>query len=202
VSLRLGDTIGHDWIEKSESESFRLAKLKAESEARHFEKAARNGLLAVTSVVNLPFRESAGIYLTKFFAAIRDEGEIIANKCPACKRIVLPPRIVCGFCKIKIEDEPENWLTLNDTGTVLSCAVNVEREVDYATYRLIGQAFPIAFIRMDGGDQYSILVHFLKETDPGKLRAGMRVKAVWKPREQRRGRMSDILYFETIGGDR
>ncbi len=197
----LEETVGHDWVEKSESESFKLAKLKAESETKHFEKAAEKGLLAVKSVINLPFRESAGIYLTKFFAAIRDEGEILANKCPACKRVVLPPRIVCGFCKIEIEDEPENWMTLNDTGTVLSYTINVEREVDYATDRLIGQPYPIAFIRLDGGDQYSILVHFLKETEPGKLAAGMRVRAVWKPREQRRGRMSDILYFETIGGD-
>lgn len=201
MGLNLESVVTPDWVEKSESESFRIAKLRAESEAKHVEKAAKQGLLVVKSVINLPFRESAGVYLSKFFAAIRDEGRFIANKCPVCTRVVVPPRIVCGFCKVKIEDTPENWVTLDDTGMVSSYTINVEREVDYATNKLVGQAYPIAFIRLDGGDQYSIIAHFLKETQPAKLGLGMRVKAAWKPREQRVGRMSDILYFETVGGD-
>jgi uncharacterized OB-fold protein len=202
MGVHLEGIVSPNWVEESESESFRLARLKSESEGKYLAQAAEKGLLVVETVVNLPFRESAGIYLTKFFTAIRDEGKIIANRCPACKRVVLPPRIVCGFCKIKIEDEPGNWITLKDTGMVMSYTINVEREVDYATNKLVGQAYPIAFIRLDGGDQYSILVHFLKEIQPSKISVGMKVKAVWKPYELRRGRMSDILYFETIGGDK
>ena len=202
MSLNLESIISPNWVEESVSESFRLARLKTESEAKLVREAEKKGLLVVGTMVHLPFRESAGIRLSKFFTTMRDEGIIIANKCPKCKRVVVPPRIVCGFCKIKIEDKPENWITLKDTGTVVSYAINVEREVDYATNKLVGEAYPIAFIRLDGGDQYSIIVHFLKETNPSKLAFGMRVKAVWKPREQRRARMSDILYFETIGGER
>lgn len=154
--------------------------------------------LSVDSIVRLPFTESAGRHLSKFFTKIRNEGKLTANKCPRCQRIVFPPRIVCAFCKTRIEDRPENWVELSDKGTVMDIQTIEEREIDAITGETIGAPNPNAFIRLDGGDQWTILGHLLEEMDQEKLRVGMRVQAVWKPKEQRLGKMSDILYFGTI----
>ena len=47
-------------------------------------------------------------------------------------------------------------------------------------------------MRLDGAD--TTLNHLLAETDPGRLRIGLRVRAVW--REELRGALDDILHFE------
>ena len=159
---------------------------------------AEQEYLSVDSIVRLPFTESAGRYLSKFFTKIRDEGKLMANKCPSCQRVVLPPRIVCAFCKTRIEDRPENWVELDDKGTVVDIQTIEDREVDAITGETIGAPNSNAFIRLDGGDRWTILGHLLEEMDPEKLRLGMRVQAIWKPKEQRLGKMSDILHFKTI----
>jgi uncharacterized OB-fold protein len=157
-------------------------------------------LLRIDMIVRLPFKDSAGIYTSKFLATMRDEGRIVVNRCPKCGRFFLPPNIVCGWCKIEIEDNPGNWLEISDKGTVLTYFVVKEREVDRVTGKFIGVPNPNAQIRLDGGDENTCINHILEELDETKLRVGMRVQAVWKSKEERRGRISDILYFRTIEG--
>lgn len=154
--------------------------------------------LYVEQIVKLPFTESAGRYMSKFLTSIRDEGRIIANKCPKCHRIVLPPRIVCGFCKVEIEDRPENWVQLADMGTVTDCMTIDERETDAVTGEFVGTPNPHLFIRLDGGDEWTILGHIAEEMDANKYQPGARVQAVWKPKKERTGKLSDIKFFRLI----
>jgi len=93
----------------------------------------------------------------------------------------------------------DDWLELPDTGTITSIVLPTEREVDRATGRIVGEPNPCAFIRLDGGDEWTMVVHYLEMIDIEKLHRGMRVKAVWKAKEERKGRMSDISYFQIIG---
>lgn len=187
-----------DWAKEIELSSLKLYTEKYTSELNLYKESAEQGYLVVDTVVILPFTESAGLYLSKFFTALKEEGKILANKCPKCQRIIFPPRIVCGFCKVRIEDKDENWIELSDKGTVVSYTVVTEREVDRATGEIIGEPYPCSFIRLDGGDEWTLLAHFLEEPDLDKLRTGMRVQAGWRPKGERRGRMSDIMYFRTI----
>ena len=154
--------------------------------------------LYVEQIIELPFTESAGHYISKFLTKIRDEGKITANKCPKCHRIVLPPRIVCAFCKVEIEDKPENWVELPDKGTVTDCMGIDDREVDAVTGEFIGTLNPNLFVRLDGGDKWTILAHIAEETDASKYPPGARVQAVWKPQKERVGKMSDIRFFRLI----
>ena len=154
--------------------------------------------LYVDQIVNLPFTESAGLYMSKFLTKIRDEGKIVANKCPKCHRIVVPPRIVCGYCKVKIEDKPENWVELSDKGTVTDTLTIQDREIDAITGEMLGMPNPNLFIRLDGGDEWTIIGHISEETDVSKVPPGTHVQAVWKPREERVGKVSDIKYFRVI----
>ena len=154
--------------------------------------------LYVEQIVELPFTESAGLYMGRFLAAVRDEGRIIANKCPKCRRIVLPPRIVCGFCKVEIKDKPENWVELADRGTVIDCMPIDEREIDAVTGGFVGTPNPHLFIRLDGGDEWTILAHIAEGMDADKYQPGARVQAVWKPKKERAGKLSDIKFFRLI----
>lgn len=154
--------------------------------------------LAVRSEVRLPWSQSAGQYLTKFSIEMRDNGRIVANRCPQCARINLPPNVVCGWCKIRIEDKAENWIELSDKGTVVTFLEITERDTEPLTGELLGKVNPGAQIQLDGSEGATPLYHILEETDLEKIHEGMRVSAVWKPIEERIGSMSDILYFRTI----
>jgi len=178
--------------------SYALGREKFEGEMRLYQKALDAGYVIVDTVVHLPFRESAGHRLSRFFTTLRDETKILALKCPSCQRVIFPPRPVCGFCRITVGEKEEDWLALSDEGTVVSFQVASEREVDRVTGQLVGQPNPCGFIRLDGGDEWTILVHYLEMVDIEKLQRGMRAKAVWRPREERRGRMTDIAYFRLI----
>lgn len=158
-------------------------------------------LITVPCRLTLTWKEPAGLFVNRMFLRMRDKEELWAVKCPSCKRILFPPEIVCGMCKIRIEDKEENWTKLGNEGTVVKFyQVTGSREVDPSTgWHPKGQTFnPIGLIRPDGGNEWTILAHTLEETDTTKLFPGIRVKVIWKPREERRGLMSDIRFWRIV----
>jgi len=180
--------------------SFDVARKKYQGELDAYRTALDQGSVVIDTVIDLPFNESCGMRLSRFFRTLRDEARILALRCPQCQRVVFPPRPVCGFCRIGIGEREDDWLSLGDTGTVISIILATEREVDRRTGKLVGRPHPCGFIRLDGGDHWTVLVHYLEMIDPVDLKTGRRVKAVWKPRQERKGRMSDIDYFQFVEG--
>ena len=55
-----------------------------------------------------------------------------------------------------------------------------------------------AVIEIDGASAGMGILHILKKVEPRSVRIGMRVKAVWKPRSQRVGSITDIAYWEPL----
>ena len=94
----------------------------------------------------------------------------------------MPPNTVCGYCKIRIEDKPENWVELSDKGTVKVYLEITDRDTEPLTGIPLGLPNPGAQILLDGGDENCLLYHILEELDTNKVYRGMRVQAVWKPR--------------------
>ena len=148
--------------------SYALGREKYEGEMKLYQKTSEAGYVIVDTIVHLPFKESAGLRLSRFFQALRDEGKILALKCPECQRVIFPPRPVCGFCRITVGEKEEDWVVLSDEGTVVSVQVATEREVDRVTGQIVGQPNPCGFIRLDGGDEWTILVHYLEMIDINK----------------------------------
>lgn len=162
-------------------------------------------LISVPCRLTLTWREPAGLFVNRMFLAMRDKEELWAVKCHSCNRILFPPEIVCGMCKIRIEDKEENWIKLGNEGTLVQFyQVTGSREIDPSTgWHPKGQTFnPIGLIRPDGGNEWTILAHILEETDTAKLSLGIRIKAVWKPREERQGLMSDIKFWRIVEGQK
>ena len=179
--------------------SYLAARKRYEGQRKLYRKVLDEGYVIVDALVHLPFNESAGLRLSRFFNALREEGKVYALRCPECERVIFPPRAVCGFCRITLGENEEEWFALGDTGIVTSIVLPTEREVDWATGRIVGEPNPCAFIRLDGGDEWTMLVHYLEMIEGDRFRRGMKVKAVWKSKQERRGRMSDISHFQILG---
>ncbi len=117
------------------------------------------------------------------------EGRLIAQRCPACGKVYLPPRGACPTCGVPTTTEVE----LPDTGIVTTfCVVNVPFQ---------GQQVPTPYVAasvlIDGAD--IAFQHLILGCQPDEVRMGMRVRAVWKPREQWGTSMRNIEYFEPTG---
>lgn len=162
-------------------------------------------LIKVPYRITLRWKEPAGLFANRMFLAMRDKGELWAVKCPSCKRILFPCETVCGMCKIRIEDKDENWVRLGNEGTLVNFyKVTGHQEIDPNTgWHPKGQTFnPIGLICPDGGNEWTILAQILEEEDETKLRPGLRVKAIWKPRDERKGLMSDIKFWRIVEGQK
>lgn len=151
--------------------------------------------IVIPCEMRMPFRWGAGNFVGKALEELRDNGKIYANRCPQCGRFHLPPRMVCGRCHVEMEGW-EKWVEVGPKGTVLVFTVAVTPFLEPETGEMRKVPYAVATIQLDGAP--ASFEHFLEETDPKKLRVGMRVEAVLKPRKERTANLRDILHFRTI----
>ena len=130
----------------------------------------------------------AGVAMGKFLQGLK-EGKILGVKCRKCARVVTPPRVFCEECFSPIDQCVE----LADTGVIDSFSICYVR---WDASRLKKPEVP-AIILIDGADRAGIM-HKLGEVDLKKVKIGMKVKAVWKPKKERTGSILDIKYFKPI----
>ena len=135
---------------------------------------------------------AAGVAMGRFLAELK-EGRIIGRRCRRCGRVLVPPRMFCEWC-FRPTDE---WVYVRDTGTVLTYSISY---LGPAAERL-KEPIIIAVIELDGASPGIGILHKLGEVKPEAVHVGMRVKAVWKPPEEREGAITDILYFKPLEGE-
>jgi len=131
-----------------------------------------------------------GIGYARYFAELK-KGRIIGTKCKKCGRILLPARVFCEWC-FRIVDE---WVYLKDTGMVNTFSICY---TDWLARKIEKPELP-AMIEVDGSGGVAIMSK-LGEVDPKDIRIGMRVKAVWKPKAERIGAITDIKYWKPLKG--
>lgn len=136
-----------------------------------------------------------GVAIGKFLAGLKD-GKLLGRKCNECGRIMIPPRMFCEWCF----RETDEWVELKDSGTVNTFSISfVDRNVN----RIEKPIIP-AVIEIDGASPGMGIMHMLgeigdtKEEILKKVKIGMKVKAVWKPPSERKGAITDILYFKPL----
>ena len=97
------------------------------------------------------------------------EGRLLGQRCGVCGQVYIPPRGTCPADGVPTHDEVE----LPDSGTVTSfCIVNV----GYPGQR-VTPPYVAAAVLLDGAD--IAFQHLILGCDPGEVRMGMRVRAVW-----------------------
>jgi uncharacterized OB-fold protein len=130
-----------------------------------------------------------GIGIGSYLASLK-AGVILGSHCATCRKIVVPPRTVCEWCYRPMDE----YIPLEDTGTVNTFSLCY---VTWDMQRIKEPQIP-AVINIDGASPLHGIMHMLGEIDPQEVKIGMRVKAVWKPAEERQGSINDILYFKPI----
>ncbi len=135
--------------------------------------------------IRVPYTWSVGETGSRFLAALRDEGKILANRCPRCSQVYVPPRKNCGMCFSEIGDK--EWLALAPEGTVT--AYTVVR----TAHPLNPAEPPFAYVLVR---LYGATVDFLHlvKGEADRLEIGCRVKARF--RKERTGLITDIDSFE------
>ena len=142
---------------------------------------------------DLDYRWKVGRYLSRFNQEMRDNKRLVANRCPKCGMLYLPPQMVCGRCHVRAGEE---FIELSDKGTVTQYSFVVQRLWDPVEGKWFEPSpYPGATILLDGG---VYTMGRLEETDMEKIHRGMRVEAVWKEKKERGLGTHDILYWRTI----
>lgn len=138
---------------------------------------------SIQGKLEIPFRYFAGAFQSKALGMLRDDGKIMAVKCPKCKKTLIPPRSNCEICFTKLDELIEvgpkgklvNWTVVNYTEPVHA------RKAPYV----------LGMILLDGAD--TPITHFVDGVQPEKLKAGLELKPVFE--KDRRGSILDIQHF-------
>lgn len=152
-------------------------------------------LISIPIVVDVPYRFAAGKYMSRFLIELRDNAKLFGIKCPKCGRVQMPPRVVCAPCHV----ENKEWVEISNEGTLAGFTIMYIPLTDPTTGKPHNPPFAYASVKLDGSD--SPLDHLLNvEPDKDKIWIGMKLRVVFRPKEQRVGDLSDILYFEPVEG--
>ena len=134
-----------------------------------------------------------GVGYGRYFAELK-KGKIIGTRCHKCHRVLLPARAFCEWCFRPVDE----WVYLKDTGTVETFSLSY---LD-PDARRITKPILIGVISIDGASLQHGFMHYFGEMKPEDLHIGMKVKAVWKPENEREGAITDIKYFKPFKGGR
>jgi hypothetical protein len=134
---------------------------------------------------------TAGQAISRFLNELKN-GKLIGVKCNKCRRIMFPPRMYCELCYKPIDE----WVYVKDTGTVQTFSISY---ID-PDARPLDEPVIVAVIAVDGASPNMGIMHILGEVEPEKVYIGMKVKAVWKPEEEREGAITDIKYWKPVEG--
>jgi uncharacterized protein len=131
---------------------------------------------------------TSGVAGEKFFVALRDEGKLLASRCPSCGLDYLPVRLFCEDCFAELTE----FVDVPPQGRVAAVTVaHVDREGSPLSRPQVW-AF-VTFQGIRGGLVHRLLI------PPGRARVGMVVRPKLKGRESRVGAITDIDGFEPVG---
>jgi uncharacterized protein len=142
----------------------------------------------MSAPVRLHYEHTASPEESRFLRGLA-EGRLLAQRCPVCSKVYIPPRGACPTDGVPTTDEVE----LPDRGIVTTfCIVNV----DYPGQR-VSAPYVAAAVLLDGAD--IPFQHLILGCDPDEVRMGMRVRAEWKPREEWGTTLENIDHFRPTG---
>ena len=150
----------------------------------------RSGI-GVDFAVDARYAWDAGVAIGRYLEGLK-EGKILARTCDGCRRILVPPRMFCEQCF----RPTDAWVEVKDTGTVNTFSLAY---ISWDMRQLDEPDIP-AVIDLDGASPGIGIMHKLGDVDPEAVHTGMKVRAVWKPAEEREGSILDIAYWAPVDG--
>jgi len=118
-----------------------------------------------------------------------EEGKLLGARTGETGKVYFPPKEADPATGLELD----NFVELPDKGTVTTFAVI---NIPFAGQR-IKPPYVAAYVLLDGAD--IPFLHLIQEIEATEVRMGMRVEAVWKPREDWGLGIDNIEYFKPTG---
>ncbi len=136
----------------------------------------------------IEIQHTASLPESKFLRAL-EEGKLLAARTGDNGKVYFPPKEADPATGLELDQ----FLELEDKGTVTTFAII---NIPFPGQR-IKPPYVAAYVLLDGAD--IPFLHLVTEIDPADVRMGMRVQAVWKPREEWGLGIDNIDYFRPTG---
>jgi uncharacterized OB-fold protein len=145
------------------------------------------GVTGIVVPVELDYLYAASPEESLFYTSL-SEGKLVGQRCPTCGKVYIPPRSACPADGTPTAEEVE----VSQTGTITTfCIVNVP----FLGQKII-PPYVSAYVLLDGAD--IAVLHLILGIPADEVRMGMRVKAVWKPRDEWGTTIENISHFRPV----
>ncbi|CAB4834832.1 unannotated protein [freshwater metagenome] len=142
----------------------------------------------LSTPIRLDYDFTAGVAQSRSLRGYA-EGRFVGQRCPVCKKVYVPSRGSCPVDAVPTKEE----VVLPNTATVTTfCVVNVP---------FAGQSIEIPYITasilLDGAD--ITFMGLIQGIPADEVRMGLRVEAVWVPKEELGPTLASVKYFQPTG---
>ena len=195
--IKTGDRVHAHWIDEPVGAITDIAYfLPGEQEEPVEASSGADDREPVTVQVTPSFIEiqhTASLPETTFLKAL-EEGKLLGGRTKKSRdgkpgKVYFPPKEADPATGLELDE----FIELPDQGTVTTFAII---NIPFPGQR-IKPPYVAAYVLLDGAD--IPFLHLVTEIDPADVRMGMRVQAVWKPREEWGLGIDNIDYFRPTG---
>jgi len=152
-----------------------------------------NQPIVLDRMISLTYTDLLPEHTVRFVERLLD-GQIIGRKCPVCGQVYAPPKGYCGVDVVALL--PEHEVDVDDVGTVTGYTV-------ITPVRYYGQTktepFIYASVLLDGADT-PLGGQEISGIPIDQVRTGLRVKANWKPVDERSGEGQSTRGWGSVEG--
>jgi uncharacterized protein len=167
---------------------FKLGDLEESVEASAESTDDREPVTIQVAPSSISIQHTASLPETAYLKALK-EGKLLGGRTGKDGKVYFPAR-EADPATGKVLDE---FLELPDKGTVTTFAII---NIPFPGQR-IKPPYVAAYVLLDGAD--IPFLHLVSDIDADKVRMGMRVQAVWRPREEWDFGIDNIEYFRPTG---
>ena len=188
--LESGDRVHVHWADETTGAITDIAYFLPGDQAEDVP-APVEGLDPVTMLVvptSIEIQHTASAPESRFLRAL-EQGKLLAARTGDGGKVYFPPK----EADPATGKELDQFVELGDTGTVTTFAII---NIPFPGQR-IKPPYVAAYILLDGAD--IPFLHLVTEIDAADVRMGMRVQAVWKPREEWGLGIDNISHFKPSG---
>ena len=175
--------------------AIKLGELFAKYKAPGQEQEEEQELLVLKKIISVKERFATGPVMGRYLNGLKEK-KILANKCPECTRLQVPPREVCAVCRVRCEE----FVQVGPKGNVRLLDTAYYASPDPLTGETRETPYGLCYILLDGCKGQEVFAHFIRDDQLDRIEMGWNekkgtvVRPVWA--EKRTGKVSDIKYFE------